>query len=55
MTATVVAVGIENSIEESAGVNEFFDFFQKYFWGGFLHTPADLSGFQHDHLPDECT
>jgi hypothetical protein len=30
-SATLVAVGIENTIEESSGVNDFFDFFDKIF------------------------
>ena len=30
-SATLVAVGIENSIEESSGVNDFFDYFEKKF------------------------
>jgi hypothetical protein len=29
LSATKVAVGIENSIEESVGVNEFFHYFEK--------------------------
>jgi len=30
-SATLVAVGMENTIEESSGVNDFFDFFVKNF------------------------